>query len=474
MYGYAANGSRRLLNCTNCRGKGDVDCAECRRGVAVCPKCGGDRRLQNWLELEWWRRAAAAIHPEPLAQRFGWTINTPNHELGRDAIVAADVDKPHDLAARDIGNVPDSWLRWLAPPLQPGERVQRQKLRLVRIPATTVRYRLGKAEELATFTGSRLVPPAAGSTIFARRASRLRSSAMLLAVVWCVIALLTFARGRFYFSAMSMLSVAAFAAALALVHAGIADWTALRRRAHQYVFGAAAAAAIGVAFALAALPRAGNAERLIAAGELDPAQLELEALGSAAPEDTWSHLRLARIRDANDIHTIRTNLAEIPNAMPQHDAALRAADDAFLRIASQNVRARQWQDGAIAYALLSERGRQRSDAVSVAQSIYVPLARQKIDARDWRGAGDAIAAARRAGSAAAEVTPLVDALHTAAIDAAASARDVSEARQRLRARMEAERIFVAWETAAGVWGTRALIELRTAMARDVAAAEAKS
>jgi hypothetical protein len=35
QYGYAVNGSRRLLNCTTCRGKGEVDCANCRRGIAT-------------------------------------------------------------------------------------------------------------------------------------------------------------------------------------------------------------------------------------------------------------------------------------------------------------------------------------------------------------------------------------------------------------------------------------------------------
>src|SRR5205085_3886856 len=75
MYGYASNGSRRLLNCTTCRGKGELDCNNCRRGFATCQTCGGEGRVQRWIELETWQRSIALRHPEAVARRFGWDEN---------------------------------------------------------------------------------------------------------------------------------------------------------------------------------------------------------------------------------------------------------------------------------------------------------------------------------------------------------------------------------------------------------------
>jgi len=47
----------------------------------------------------------------------------------------------------------------------------------------------------------------------------------------------------------------------------------------------------------------------------------------------------------------------------------------------------------------------------------------------------------------------------------------ASADERLGKRRDAEAVFVAWERASDQWGTPPLIDLRTAMARDVADAE---
>jgi len=67
--------------------------------------------------------------------------------------------------------------------------------------------------------------------------------------------------------------------------------------------------------------------------------------------------------------------------------------------------------------------------------------------------------------------PLDDAIRSAAIDTSRKAQRAIDVRERLRLRLEAEIAFVSWERATENWGTPPLIAVRTAMARDVAAAE---
>jgi len=99
------------------------------------------------------------------------------------------------------------------------------------------------------------------------------------------------------------------------------------------------------------------------------------------------------------------------------------------------------------------------------------LARKKIETRDWSAAADAVVDARRAGAHALDLDPIAQSIHIAAVDAASTANDDATADARLSKRRISEATFVAWERASDQWGTPELIALRTAMARDVAAAE---
>jgi hypothetical protein len=183
MYGYAANGSRRLLNCTACRGKGDVDCLPCRRGIVTCSSCGGEGRVQRWLEIETWRRAAAQRHPDLMARRLGWSDDPADVDIRRDASLQVVIERLHGLTPADLGTVPAPWLDYLAVPLQPGERIARQRLRIGRVPQYTVHYRLDAEDDRVTFTGRRLIAPAAATpNPFSRRAARLRTRWLLLAI----------------------------------------------------------------------------------------------------------------------------------------------------------------------------------------------------------------------------------------------------------------------------------------------------
>jgi hypothetical protein len=472
MYGYAANGSRRLLNCQSCRGKGEVDCAHCRRGVATCGQCAGERRVQKWMELECWSRSVANEHPRPLAQQFGISATATNAHVLRDAEIVADTEKPHRLTALDLGSVPANWLDHLAPVLQPGERVTRQRLRIARVPRFTVRYRVGGDEDRVTFAGRRLIAPAASpATVFARRASNLRSLFALLCVIGGVMVLLSLARGIFFWSLATFFSILAFAGMLGGIYGAVADWTSVRKHTGRWLIASAGCLALATLLALAALPRHAHVERLIAAGKLDAAESELNALGSDAGAAEWAALHLARIRAATQISSAREELAKIPAGLAQRIVAEDLVDRLVLQKAAEHSRLDQWAEGAAALELLSQRGRQTTESVTAATTIYVPFVRQKLVRTDWRDAANAIATARTFGVAPDSLEPLATEIHEAAVKTAAEAKEERDTSRRLRLRLTAEETFVSWDIATGSWGAPSLIALRTVMARDVAALE---
>jgi len=390
----------------------------------------------------------------------------------RDADLVLDLERRHRLAASDLGGVSEEWLNVLAPALQSGERVARQRLRIARLPLHAVHYRVGSERAHAVFTGHELAAPSpAASAAFAARASRLHGIALLLAAAGALFTLVSLGRGTFYWSVATLFSILAFAATLAAVYAAACDWTAARRNFRRWLAAAAASLLVSTACAVAALPRLSRAEDLIARERLDTAEAELRALGEAAPAHTWADLHVARVRRATDVDDARTALMQIPRELPQYAAAVAATDALILKHVERNVREGSWTAGAHSLALLSDGGRRSPDGVQRATDVYVPLARRHVQRSDWPAAADTLRQAREFGVAPAALEPPTRNIREAALQAATAAKRERNAAGRLRLRIEAEAILVAWEQAAGLWGTRALIDLRRDMARDVAAAE---
>lgn len=470
MYGYAANGSRRLLNCTTCRGKGEVDCAHCRRGIAVCTPCAGEGRVQRWLELEWWRRSVSSLHPS--TSRFEWGDHPSNDLIERDAEVVVDLDRPYSLGEPELHDIPAEWLAALAPKLMPGERVERQRLRIARVPIYTVHYRLGSDEDQVAFAGKRLFTShqtAVGA--FARRAARLRVLLLLSFTVWCVVTLASLARGPFFWSVATLLSLMALGVALVASYRAATEWTAARLRLRGWLLTAFSALAVSVILAIVALPRIAHADRLIAGGEWKRAESELRALRGRAGARSWADLWLARIRGATDIHVARGFLGQIPPGLPQAAEATGAVDQLILRQASDAARSQDWTTATTTLALLSPNARGKPESMAVAREVYVPIAQQKIAQANWPAAADTIVAAQVLNVFPAELEPLKDSIRKAGLDAAASAKRERAVRARLLKELAAEEILVSWERTSESWGTPPLMALRTAMARDVAAVE---
>jgi hypothetical protein len=472
MYGYAANGARRLLNCTTCRGKGDVDCAHCRRGIATCGGCAGEGRVQKWIELEWWRRAVTTEYPPHVARQFGLDANVTNAAVLRDGDIVADIEKPYRLSASDLGHIPPDWLTRLATPLQPGERVARQHLRIALIRTYSVHYRVGGDEDRVAFAGHRLLAPSSSSAgAFARRASTLRSTFALLCVIEGAMVLLSVARGAFFWSAATLFSILAFGGALGAVYGAIADWTSARKHVTRWLTAAAASLVVCILLVFAALPRHAHVDRSLAGGDLDAAESELRAFGSDASPAEWATLHLARLRAATQVSTALQTLGKIPPTLPQYAIGEAVIDRRILENAVDHGRHGRWMEGADALARLSSRGRRQPESTAAAIGIYVPLARQKLVRADWRDAAETIVTARGFGVPDETLAPLSESIRVAAMKTAAEAKREGNASRRLRLRLAAEETLVSWETSTGNWGTPSLIALRTAMARDVAAVE---
>jgi hypothetical protein len=393
MYGYAANGAHRLLNCTRCRGKGDVDCGHCRRGIATCERCAGERRLQRWLEVERWTRYDTAECPAALAQRFGWSGVSANAEVERHGVVALDVECPRAIVSSDAPRLPSQWLD-LAPRPRDGERVVQQRVRLVRVPKLVVRYNVGHAEGHAEFSGLALRPPSpARDAPFAVRATRLRQLGVLLALTFLVAAALIFGRGPFYWNATSVAALATVAAALTCVWGGAAEATGRTHYTKHWLGAAAGALLVAVGFLWLGRPTREHAARALASRDFAAAERELSALDGDGDGALFADLHLARVAGASDVQTARRELELIPRNLPQYARAVAA---------------------------------------------YLPLVQR------------------------------------AARDETVRARTMASARERLDARLAAERLWMEWEAASNRSGTPELMELRTSMARDVALLEGGS
>jgi hypothetical protein len=469
MYGYASNGAHRLLNCAVC--KGEIDCMQCRRGIATCATCAGEGRVQRWMEVESWQRSTSKTYPQIVALRFAWEESPASDAVARDAELVTEVDWPRQLTQDDLTDTPEEWLAVLLPEVTSQERIARQRLRIARIPTHHVHYRLGSNEDHVTFSGLRLLDPdPTARNAFDRRAARLRALRMLLAAIAIVIVLTSLMRDAFFRSIPTLFSLLACGAALVAIYVAVADLTSTRMHSRTWLIVGFSSLVVAIVFAIAALPRIAHAQQLIAAGNLDDAESELRVLHNPSAS-IRADLQLARVRQATEIGTARSALAQIPGTLPQHALAINAVDQLILSTARDEARQHRWSDASSALALLSDGARGRPDSVALAESVCVPSAWEKVDRTDWAGAANAILAARRIGVAPAALEPLDGAIRNSAINTAAKAQSADDPRERLRQRLAAEDTFVSWERATENWGTPPLIALRSEMARDVAAVE---
>lgn len=471
MYGYASNGSRRLLNCTHCRGKGALDCGNCRKGIASCSPCGGQGRVQRWLEIDEWERFVATSHPPALVHTLRWSDPPRADEIAHDADLVASISCSHRITETDAPAVNGEWLRVLARPLQAGERIVTQYLRIARVPTHTVRYRLGEKEGALGFVGKRLTPSSQPTEdAFRTRAGFLRTLLIVLLSIACTILLISLGRGGFYWSIATFISVASAIGALAALYYAAADWTATRRHTRQWLSYAGIGCIVAIVFAVAAQPRLNHIEELLAAGDVPRATAEIAAYGEIPPA-MRSAFDLARIRATADPRAAIEILEKMPRDSSQYAEGRAIIDTALMQSIETEIREQRFDAAADSLSLLSPRMIGRADTLSAVRRSIVPYAQQEIASTKYASGAQLIRKARDYGLPNAELTPLIMRIHEHAQKAIRAADRTSDAKQRLRERLAAEAMLVSADVAEDTWGSPELMQLRTKLAKDIVAVE---
>lgn len=475
-YGYASNGSRRLLNCPTCRGKGRTDCIACRRGIAPCRICSGEKRLQKWIAIEKSSRTETAEVPPALAAHFGWTGASNMTDLEAEGRVVLSVEKPWRLRQQDLGSLHESWLQQLtARTASPAasERVARQHLRVVSIPRLRVTYRVGSETDVIEAVGMRLrISEASRHGLLPGRASNLRLLRRFLVAAAAIALIVYFSRGVFYWSASSAAAAACFSIMLIALYGFAKDRMTSRRHVPRW-FGAMllfAAATAGLVWN--ASPRTSRAAQAIRNGSLDAAERELKALGDASTPSLWADLHLARIRATNSYETALAEAAKITAGLSQAAIAHALADQLIVKAATVEMHAGRPATAATILLRASPSLARSPEVIALANEIFPSLAVRSVAKQDWRAAADALRSARQFGVDVG-VTQTARDLRAEALRLTTTALATADARKRLDRSIAAERLWVAWEVATGAENTPALLRVRASMARDVTFLESR-
>lgn len=381
FYQTASNGARRLMNCRMCGAKGSLPCS-CSSGRIGCDSCDGRGSIIAWLEVNSEQREDVQVEPDRHVTRaFSWGADGIHAD---DAVVAADarfvcvVESDRPLSEEELPPaIPEDWkeTHWknIQPPLQPEERVVKQRLTLLEVPSADVTYQVMGRRTTVSFEGRRLLaPPASDDGVFARRARTMniaRASAIAIPIILLVA---YFARGEWFRS----LEVAAFigAAALAaiLAYLGVSKATLNRREGLPWFGGAVVAVAATALLGVHVEPSLERARAALVDGDREHAARELAAFGQDAHPSASALnavLLLRRIQETTDANLALDILNQIPEHHPEHALGLAHID--ALRLAAFDIalRAQRLDEAALWLNALSPTARTSPDGLSAAERL---------------------------------------------------------------------------------------------------------
>lgn len=334
-YGYAKNGSRRLMNCRVCSGQLELQCSSCAAGMRACAICGGSGRKERWRELVETKRAELRGGPaEHLSHALFWknaVADASRDEICADAIVVGQADASGVLGEAKVAHLAPGaeivklW-KDLQPTLRTDERIVLQSFTVFEVPRVTLRYSLpGAGPRTVRFEGLRLLaPPISRDEIFGVRARWLRLTRNVLLVTSLGVPLVYLARGEYFRKGSVAAAELAFCAVAFAVYRLIRSlmlYSFAHSRIWAWIAGSGAILLCGLM--LWVEPSAGAARRLLSNDQLDAARQELLALGDPGrPEQAklWASLHLAIAKKTTDPEIIRRELSEIPPRTPQRKA----------------------------------------------------------------------------------------------------------------------------------------------------------
>lgn len=325
-YGYASNGSRRLMNCKQCGATGALPCTHCDGGRVPCSTCRGTGREEQWLEFVETSRTDILVMLENEELRGLPWASAANPEspavMDADAKLLGEVGSRGALTReRAAVLLPEDWLQanWGKVQLQPGprERIRRQLFQVFEVPSIQVSYAIADAPPTTIhFEGRRmLAPPTSVDRQFAQRARKVWAARALLLALAVGIPLAYLFRGLYFWSGWVVLLALCLGASAVFADRFVRERTLGRKDSRLGTTGAAVAAALAAVMAVAAEPRIGAAERYLAEGRLDAARRELDALG--APETpshqrAWATLNLAHALQGKTVEDVSRDAVLLP------------------------------------------------------------------------------------------------------------------------------------------------------------------
>jgi hypothetical protein len=328
-YGYAVNGSRRLLKCKSCRAKGEVDCTACSEGKVMCSPCRGWGAVEQWLEVSEASRVDVRLEHNPDVQRvFRWAYddNQASSPVEADARVSAEISSEGPLSREELARqLPLAWVEneWqtIQPKLASHERVCRQVLQFLEIPAVDVTYSTGAMAGSVRFEGRRLLAPpmrAFGDAISVY-ASKLQRVRLVLFTLTAAIPLVYLFRGKYFWNGL-VLTLVACAIGVAIVTVRFFEAATLARTTARR-WGAVVVAGLVLACCLtvAAEPSLHAARRHLAKNRIDKARAELLALGKDGEirgAELWADLHLSEALQTDDTTAIAVSAVKIPVRIP--------------------------------------------------------------------------------------------------------------------------------------------------------------
>lgn len=444
VYGFAKNGSRRLLNCKTCKGKSTLLCNACTKGQVACGACDQSGRVEHWLEIDGGPRDAdIQIEPDGEQTRaFAWGVDgTPAtaDEIAKDARVVCSVSLDRQLFAGDLPTqVPKEWIdaNWtnIQARLQPGERIVSQTFTLLEVPSVEVTYGLGAGQQAIEFEGLRLLaPPISFDQIFAARARSLTRLAYGLFTLPVLILIVYLTRGD-YFAQATTAGIVGLAALAGLFVYFFFARASLGRPA--WIWLAALVAPIGVATALALFnePSVARARGLIDSGQLDLAKAELEALGTTPDDPLWSDFHLKQARAATSCETATSFASKIASTAPQHAKAQAHADQLAVAAAEQALSTGDTDRATILLSCASETVRSAKTGQAIQARIKLTAGNACVTSANWSCALAAASDAHAlgAGPQAEELqTSSRKAIQAAVDDAVASSRTEKDLARRV-------------------------------------------
>lgn len=367
-YGYAKNGSRRLMNCRVCSGQLELQCPSCEAGTRQCANCGGSGRRERWLEMAETRRVEVRGGPaEHLPQAFSWSKaaeDASRDEICVDAMLIGQTDVRGALSDAQVANLAPMTrighqLKDLQPALRNDERIERQSLTVFEIPSVVLTYGLpGTKPATVRFEGLRmLAPPVNSDESFALRARRLWLTRRVLAGIVLGVPLVYLARGEYFRNGLvAVLAVCLGAVAFAMYRLvrSLMLYGIARARVWAWITGIGAVILGGLVVQVEPSVRA--ARRFLSSDHLDAAKQELVALGGPERPDhaeLWASLHLAIAKKATDPEIIRTELTQIGTQTPQRQACARHLCEVVEIAAHQQLAAKQWQHAEALLALVA-------------------------------------------------------------------------------------------------------------------------